>query len=152
MDPGRGIRAFRVVSLEQAVVSCGPASWPSPPHVGLLLRQHGLDPDTDKFMLGGSDRELEYLFSDAQWAAVANEKWKRNDGTTWQEEEIAALRHDKKFSSALLNMFKTESSDGPQGKPEMVYELAMSFRHKSDVPTELLDVFDKLVFLANPEP
>jgi hypothetical protein len=50
---------------------------------------------------------------------------------------ITSKRSEKKFSEALLNKFKTSSLDGPQSKPEMVYELVTTFRTPDDVPEEL---------------
>ncbi|BCJ65740.1 hypothetical protein Prubr_27610 [Polymorphospora rubra] len=114
------------------------------------LKKYGLNPDRDRLMIGGEDRELEYLFTDEQWAAVANAKWLRTDGEPWTADLIASKRSDKKFSEALLQEFKTSSLDGPQGKPEMVYELVATFQAPEEVPEELHQHFIKLVDLANP--
>lgn len=114
------------------------------------LKKYGLDPDRDRLMIGGEDRELEYLFTDEQWAAVANSKWPRTDGDPWTAELIASKRSDKKFSEALLGDFKASSFDGPQSKPEMVYELVATLQTPEEVPEELHQHFAKLVELANP--
>ncbi|WP_433315600.1 AAA family ATPase [Micromonospora chersina] len=114
------------------------------------IKQYGLDPDKDRFMIGGDDRELEYLFSDEQWATAANGNWPRTDGNAWTPEMIAEKRQEKKFSDALLREFKTESMEGPQRKAEMVYDLVATLQRPEDVPEELRDVFTALINLANP--
>jgi hypothetical protein len=114
------------------------------------FKKYGLDPDRDRLLIGGEDRELEYLFTDDQWAVVANAKWSRNDRDPWTPDMIASKRLEKKFSDALLFDFKTSSLDGPQSKPEMVYELVTTFRVPADVPDELHQHFSVLMELANP--
>ncbi|BEL01833.1 hypothetical protein Q0Z83_000240 [Actinoplanes sichuanensis] len=114
------------------------------------FKKYGLDPNRDRLLIGGEDRELEYLFTDEQWAAVANSKWPRTDNEPWTPDVIANKRSEKKFSEALLTDFKTSSLDGPQTKPEMVYELVATFRAPGDVPEELHQHFLALIELANP--
>ncbi|GIE81714.1 hypothetical protein Aph02nite_76640 [Actinoplanes philippinensis] len=114
------------------------------------FKKYGLDPDRDRLLIGGEDRELEYLFTDEQWAAVAQAKWPRTDSCPWTPDMIAKKRSAKKFSEELLLEFKTSSLEGPQTKPEMVYELVATFRTAEEVPEELHQHFSALIELANP--
>jgi hypothetical protein len=41
-------------------------------------------------------------------------------------------------------MVKEQGSRSPDGKPDMVYELATSLRSPSDVPEQLREVFEAL--------
>ncbi|BCJ70674.1 hypothetical protein CS0771_02180 [Catellatospora sp. IY07-71] len=98
--------------------------------------------------LGLPDKELEYLFTDKQWADVGNRVWRRNDAANWTSENISALRGAAKFSKALEDLFATESDTGPASKTELVYELSRSLTRPEDIPKELRDAFSKLVGMA----
>ncbi len=98
-------------------------------------------PQEEKF------NELEELFRDDVWACVANKIWAKTDGI-WEPADFAALRGQGKFSGAVQEMLQAESTSGPGGKPEMMYELAMALDDKNDVPEQLRDVFKRLRELA----
>ncbi|MEU6320705.1 AAA family ATPase [Streptomyces sp. NPDC047009] len=91
--------------------------------------------------------ELEEIFDDAVWARVANNIWAKPEGT-WQASDFTDLRGQGKFSEAVKEMLQTGSPDGPGGKPEMMYELAMALDDPSDVPEQLRTVFAQLRKLA----
>ncbi len=110
---------------------------------GLADAQHGI--------YLGDPSELEDLFGDSTWARVANLEWKKVDGTEWFEAEIAALRQGK-FSSSLLELFKTGSETGPKNKQELVVTLALNLSDRSEVPAALSEAFDILIARANPQP
>lgn len=92
--------------------------------------------------------ELEDLFTDEQWAATANRSWRRDDGGSWTPEHVGSLRSSGKFSSRLLEMVRTNCSDGPDSKPELLLALAIGLEHSSEVPLALRQLFDRLVRLA----
>lgn len=110
------------------------------------LRGYGFELDGDVHYLGTA--ELEDLFSDDQWVSVANSQWPKTNGESWNSEEIQELRTRGKFSSRLLDLFKTGSSSGPWGKPEMLTQLATSLASPEEVPEQLADVFRSLSTLA----
>ena len=93
----------------------------------------------------GAPNELEELFSDERWVAVANAIWVRNDGRAYVPADVSALRIDGKFSSALLEIFKTGSSTGPVSKEEMMLALVDTLKDKSDVPTQLAEKFQLII-------
>ncbi|MFE1781030.1 ATP-dependent endonuclease [Streptomyces sp. NPDC059506] len=92
--------------------------------------------------------ELEELFHDDVWARVANKIWARTDGI-WQPDDFGALRGQGKFSEAVQEMLQMGSESGPGGKPEMMYELAMTLDDPDDVPEQLREVFKRLRELAS---
>ncbi|PBC69671.1 putative ATP-dependent endonuclease of OLD family [Streptomyces sp. TLI_235] len=111
------------------------------------LRHFGLDPATQVSFVGEAHgfNELEELFDDEQWARVANIKWPRADGQQpWEAAHFKAHRGGRKFSKDILDMIKDQGIESPDGKPDMVYELATSLRSPSDVPVQLRDVFTAL--------
>ncbi|MEV8511368.1 TOPRIM nucleotidyl transferase/hydrolase domain-containing protein [Dactylosporangium sp. NPDC051484] len=97
--------------------------------------------------LGDPDKELEYLFTDTQWCSVANSVWPRTDSRSWVPSDIEAPRNGK-FSTQLLELFKTNSENGPTSKASMMYEMARSLRSADEVPAELRNVFLELEKLA----
>lgn len=99
-------------------------------------------------MIGEPDgfRELEEIFDDNLWTAVANDVWPRNP--QWSSHDFAELRKERKFSSAVLEMLKTGSDQGPTGKPQMMYELAAALKTVEQVPAQLRAVFAELRKLA----
>ncbi|MET8330069.1 AAA family ATPase [Streptomyces sp. NPDC005181] len=115
------------------------------PHASRYVKFLG-EPDPDA---PGEDQfnELEEIFKDDVWARVANKIWAKNEGT-WSAADFAALRGQRKFSEAVKETLQTHSPDGPGGKPEMMYELAMALDNPSDVPEQLRTVFAQLRTLA----
>jgi putative ATP-dependent endonuclease of OLD family len=108
------------------------------------LLKRGFDPATHAIYLG-DPKKLEDIFSDEQWATLGNRRWPRNDGVAWQAEDIGALRTERKFCEALLNLFKTASDHGPMRKQELTTQLALSVSSLDDVPKQLRDAFDELI-------
>jgi putative ATP-dependent endonuclease of the OLD family len=109
------------------------------------LRQVGIR-NGDIYYVG--DRELEDLFTDAQWQAVANREWPRNDGREWTEEDFARLRTGEKFSKAIENAVRPVAPTAPQGKPGYLLALVQGLKDPSELPGSLLAVFEKLIALA----
>ncbi|MEU7640780.1 AAA family ATPase [Streptomyces sp. NPDC039016] len=87
--------------------------------------------------------ELEEIFTDSLWAKIANKVWRR-PGTAWSPEDFAALREAGKFSARVQELLQQSSPEGPGGKPEMMYELAMALDDPDDVPEQLRMVFREL--------
>lgn len=110
------------------------------------LRSAGLDPDRQCLYVGDPN-EVEEIFTDEQWAAAANAKWPRSEsGSTWSSEHFAHHRGPgKKFSKDVLEMVRTESANGPSGKPAMLVGLALSLSKPDDVPRDLREKFDRLI-------
>ena len=111
------------------------------------LAKEGIDIVQHARFIGGPDKELEFIFSNDQWCAVANSAWPRNDGKPWESEQVESLRAGK-FSSSLLTLFKEGSDSGPGSKAAMMYEMARSLKTAADVPAELRDAFLQLEKLA----
>ncbi|MBT2230051.1 ATP-dependent endonuclease [Nonomuraea sp. NEAU-A123] len=87
--------------------------------------------------------EFEELFGDDMWAVVANKVWPRND-SLWSAEDFKALRGGGKFSSRVQSMLHEQSEQGPGGKPEMMFQLALALTQPSEVPTQLREMFAEL--------
>lgn len=101
------------------------------------------EPDAEKY------NELEEIFPDTLWAKIANEIWRRSDSQgMWSAADFAALRVSGKFSARVQELLQTHSNDGPGGKPEMMYQLAMALDDPADVPEQLRMVFSELRQLA----
>ncbi|NKS82215.1 AAA family ATPase [Rhodococcus hoagii] len=115
------------------------------------LRKNGLDPDQHCLYLGDPN-ELEELFTDEQWAQVANEKWPRDGGNRagdhWEAKEFKNLRSGK-FSQLALDLLRDSSTQGPGGKPEMLRQFALALTSPADVPAALAAVFEELIERAN---
>jgi len=110
------------------------------------LRSYGFA-DNQVHYVGGP-KELEELFTDDQWAAAGNAHWCRDDGRAWSTDDIAVLRGEK-FSDGLIELFRTESSAGPLGKPDLTYTLVSMLTRPEEVPDELRAVFESLIALAS---
>lgn len=110
------------------------------------LRARGIDPD-ERAMYIGDPNELEDLFSDSQWCALANDVWPKNGGV-WVEADFAALR-SKKFSKDLESMLRNGSDVGPNGKPDVMIEMALSLKTAAEVPDQLCEVFKRWISLAS---
>ncbi|MFI8997021.1 AAA family ATPase [Streptomyces sp. NPDC053542] len=107
------------------------------------LKEYGFDLQHECHYIG-QPNELEDLFSDSDWAEVANVLWKRNgERDSWVEEDFASLR-GKKFSSAVLDMLKSGSPEGPKGKEAMMIGIS-SMIDKHRIPSALTTLFDALV-------
>ncbi|GII83977.1 hypothetical protein Ssi03_19670 [Sphaerisporangium siamense] len=91
--------------------------------------------------------EFEELFTDEQWAEVANQIWPK-DGE-WLPNEFASKRGAGKFSSAVLEMLGVQSDRGPKGKPDMMYDFALALKEPEDVPPALREMFAELRALAD---
>jgi len=107
------------------------------------LAEYGLTDESHGLYLGHPN-ELEDLFDDAVWARVANENWKKVDGTPWEESEVTELRGGK-FSSDLLELMKVGSESGPKNKQELMTVLALSLKEPSEVPDSLGKAFAVLI-------
>lgn len=114
------------------------------------LEAVGISPD--QMHLLGAPNELEDLFDDHQWAAVANHAWPRVDGHPWTSDHFTALRNDDKFSNQLLEMTRTSSETGPASKAECLVALASHLDAADAVPDQLRNVFDELVAVAAQPP
>ncbi|MFD0883003.1 ATP-dependent endonuclease [Streptosporangium algeriense] len=99
-------------------------------------------------MIGEPDgfNEFEELFDDDLWSLVANKVWPREN--PWMAEDFGALRGQGKFSTAVQRMLQEQSESGPGGKPEMMYQLALTLTDPSDVPAQLRKIFQELRQLA----
>lgn len=107
------------------------------------LAEYGLAEERHGIYLGHPN-ELEDLFDDAVWARVANEKWPKQDGSLWNETDVASLRAGK-FSSSLLELMKVGSEQGPKNKQELVTTLALNLADSSEVPSSLTAAFNLLI-------
>ncbi|MGW7520417.1 ATP-dependent nuclease [Streptomyces sp. NPDC054796] len=93
--------------------------------------------------------ELEEIFPDTLWASTANKIWPRPVAQgPWAPADFAALRESGKFSARVQELLQAQSSDGPGGKPEMMYQLSMSLQDPDDVPEQLRQIFRELRQLA----
>ncbi|WP_398997595.1 TOPRIM nucleotidyl transferase/hydrolase domain-containing protein [Streptomyces sp. CBMA152] len=90
--------------------------------------------------------ELEELFPDDLWAAVANDVWPKQ--APWTAADFTAHRPGKKFSKEVLNMLREKSPAGPSGKPDMMYELVSALTSPDQVPAQLREIFGQLRKLA----
>ncbi|MEV0472952.1 TOPRIM nucleotidyl transferase/hydrolase domain-containing protein [Streptomyces prunicolor] len=93
-----------------------------------------------------SFNELEELFPDDLWAAVANDLWPK--GEPWTAADFTVQRPGKKFSKEVLNMLRTGSPNGPSGKPDMMFGLVSTLTSPDQVPAQLREVFGELRKLA----
>lgn len=109
------------------------------------LKRHGLEHDVR--LLGDEDpsgvQELEGLFSDRQWAAALNMTSPRVDGRIWLDADIAELRTQKKFSSALEAEIFAQSGEGAN-KPAMALAVAEQAVREGAVPPQLVDFFAEI--------
>ncbi len=94
-------------------------------------------------------RELEDLFTNAQWAVAANRLWARADGREWRVSDFAPTRTSDKFSDALMRTIKAAApGSAPRDKPSYLLGLVQGLKEPNDVPQQLRDVFNSLVELA----
>jgi putative ATP-dependent endonuclease of OLD family len=107
------------------------------------LRDAGIG--EDRMYLLGSPNEIEDLFTDEQWAGVAQARWPRDDGASWTTAEIGALRSSQKFSEALHDLVRGMSSVAPRSKAALLPALAEQLQDRAEVPPDLLAVFDDLL-------
>ncbi|MFF3910486.1 ATP-dependent endonuclease [Streptomyces sp. NPDC001848] len=114
------------------------------------LIKAGLDLTKQVAYVGESDgyKELEELFSDAQWAAAANAHWPRPQEHLWDADDFAAHRGSK-FSDRILYMIKEQATEkSPNGKADMLYGLVSMLTTAEEVPTQLRDIFTEVQALA----
>jgi putative ATP-dependent endonuclease of OLD family len=99
-------------------------------------------------LLGEAQRanELEELFSDEQWARVANAEWPR--AGDWSPEHFAEHRCGAKFSGDVEKMLRDHSTTESAGKPGMMVAMASSLSDPEEVPPALRAVFRRLQELA----
>lgn len=124
------------------IVDTDATKLPKSPFNADKLRARGIDPSTCELV---GENELEDVFSDQQWADVANAEWPRNNGEPWTPADVAVLRSGGKFSGALLNLLREGSDVGPSSKPQMVTALALTLKKSEEVPRVLRDIFARLV-------
>ena len=111
------------------------------------LRKAGIDPAVHAHYLGAPS-EFEDLFSDEQWASVANVAWPRRDGREWTSADIAWCRIGK-FSKQWQQELNHATDRGPIAKPTIARAMAFSLRTADEIPEQFRTTFDALVALAN---
>ncbi|MER5412575.1 AAA family ATPase [Streptomyces virginiae] len=109
------------------------------------LKEYGFSLQEECHYLG-TPNELEDLFDDHDWAQAANAIWEPVDRGPWEPTDFTAHRGSK-FSSAVLDMLKNGSMQGPKGKDAMMVGLATCIA-KERIPTELTALFDELIKAA----
>lgn len=124
------------------IVDADATKLPKSPFNADKLRARGIDPSTCELV---GKNELEDVFSDQQWAHVANTEWPRTSGAIWTPADVAALRSTSKFSKELLNLFREGSDVGPSSKPQLVTTLALTLKTSEEVPRALRDIFARLL-------
>ena len=98
----------------------------------------------------GNPSDIEDLFSDNTWAAVANQEWPRLTGEPWLPNDFKTLRQaDKSFGSLLEVLVRPASASAPHGKPGYLLAVAESVETRQEVPEPLCKMFDKLLSVAN---
>lgn len=110
------------------------------------LGRHGLDVGKHCLYVG-EPNEIEDIFGDELWVKAANQLWPRIDGAPWTAERFATHRSGK-FSKTVLEMLRTEASQAPGGKPEMLAQLALTITDPDDVPESLVACFNELLLRA----
>lgn len=111
------------------------------------LEEDGI-PEDHMYIVGNS-HEIEDLFSDEQWMSVVQKEWPRADGWNWEIAQIEDLRKKSgKFSKRLHDLLKSESSDPPESKSELLPALSRIIGNRDEVPEQLRGVFDDLVEIA----
>lgn len=109
------------------------------------LRGIGVDPGTQAHYLGAPN-EFEELFTDEQWAAVAESIRPRLDGDPWTNKHVAPCRSGK-FSSQWGRVV-SDQSGLRVSKPTLAFALAESLTTADAIPQALCDAFDGLVALV----
>jgi len=110
------------------------------------LRSHGIQDHQVYFI--GAPNELEELYTDAQWADVANSEWPRQDGRPWAAADIAAFRGDGKFSDKLKKLIWMSANKGPASKQEMNMKLVLRLCAPDEIPEQLREKFQAVARLA----
>jgi ABC-type dipeptide/oligopeptide/nickel transport system ATPase subunit len=109
----------------------------------------GLGVRDDQMFLVGNPDEIEDLFTDEQWAEVANAEWPREDSDSWVPSQFSALRQSGKFSSQLHELIKQWAAEWPTSKASLLPALAERLRAKDDVPKELAEIFGELIRITS---
>ncbi len=110
------------------------------------LIDSGFDSDflTDHCFFIGT-KEYEDTYSDADIAAMANNKFPRDDGVDWNDGDFAALRGTDKFSAEVKNLIRRKHSSSAVSKPIIAYEMAESYdKAKVSQNAMLKALFDKI--------
>ena len=110
------------------------------------LRSEGIA--DQQMYLVGDPSEIEDLFSDEQWANVANSAWPRADGASWIAEHFTRLRKSGKFSDRLRKLVSSKSASPPTSKAILLPTLAETLIAADEVPDALRAVFDELIRVA----
>ncbi|GAA1301297.1 hypothetical protein Psi02_28480 [Planotetraspora silvatica] len=105
------------------------------------LTAQGVTPDRIDYV--GDPNELEELFTDAQWAATANDSWPRQDRGLWTPRDIADLRASGKFSDKLCTLLGT-ASGAKVSKPALLSRLVQRMTSRDEVPDALVEIFERL--------
>lgn len=103
----------------------------------------------DHMYLLGEPEEIEDLFSDEQWATLANELWPRRDAAPWEPPHIGSLRGATKFSKGLFDLICNESDSAPETKSALLPALASNLSSPEEVPDAIREVFNDLLRLAS---
>lgn len=101
------------------------------------LRAAGIEDDEIHFV---GDRELEDLFTDVQWADAANKHWPRDDHEPWTPAHFVSLRQSNKFSKAIEDEVRGQSSRAPGRKAGYLVALVQDLTEISEVPSQLVDI------------
>jgi hypothetical protein len=109
------------------------------------LKAVGVMPDDIHFV---GARELEDLFTDDQWVAVANREWPREDGGQWQSSDFAVLRDGAKFSGAIEELVRPASVSAPQSKTGYLLALVQGLESGAELPSMLTDILVALAKFA----
>ncbi len=99
-----------------------------------IRHETGLTVNEHLFFVGA--KELEDLFSDAQWAELFNDQYPKISGSVWNPDEISALRSETKFSEALRIILANETGYKP-GKPELGRGIAQLAIKQDAIPEPL---------------
>jgi putative ATP-dependent endonuclease of OLD family len=108
------------------------------------LKSAGIASDEVHFL---GTRELEDLFSDAQWATAANAHWPKSSPDPWTVNEFASMRASEKFSQAIENAARGQSLEAPQSKVGYLAALVQDLETVEEVPDQLVKVFRELAEL-----
>ena len=111
------------------------------------LSQYGFRDDHVYYV--GDPSDIEDLFGDDTWAAVANEEWPLGTGEPWLPNHFLDLRQTGgSFGSQIEGLVRPVSTHAPQGKPGYLLAVAQRVVTRDQVPEELCLVFDDLLRVA----
>jgi predicted ATP-dependent endonuclease of OLD family len=110
------------------------------------LKENGVDIDNQVFFIGKN--EFEDSFSDKIYLATAKKFWKRTDGKQWKIKDFSDLRKGN-FSKDLVTLVQTLTGQRVR-KQDIGRDVARTLK-KGDIPTTILQCFNKAYQLANTE-